>query len=167
MDIRYTISDLLEQLVASLMFFECNNPLPDFSTTWNKQCEHILLINCGDVYARMFLSGGEIRSWWDQQLSFTFDRQLSSALSWFKLWWGLMKGFSMSDNCFVDLCTQVKVYIGDASLSVSTQGKRTFCLTTVGIGPATFGLLVQCSANWATRSSRFPAWRFPALSQSW
>ena len=28
-------------------------------------------------------------------------------------------------------------------------------LTTVGIQPATFGLLVQCSTNWATRSSRF------------
>ncbi len=29
------------------------------------------------------------------------------------------------------------------------------CLTTVGIEPATFGLLVQCSTNSATKSSRF------------
>ena len=28
-------------------------------------------------------------------------------------------------------------------------------LTTVGIEPATFGILVQCSANWATRPSLF------------
>ena len=30
-----------------------------------------------------------------------------------------------------------------------------FCLTTMGIEPATFGILVQCSAIWPTRSSLF------------
>ena len=29
------------------------------------------------------------------------------------------------------------------------------CLATVGIEPTTFGILAQCSANWATRSGRF------------
>ena len=43
---------------------------------------------------------------------------------------------------FCGVCTQVKAYIGDASLSISTPGKRKFCLTTVGIEPVTFSLLV-------------------------
>ena len=29
------------------------------------------------------------------------------------------------------------------------------CMSTVGIEPTTFGILAQCSANWATRSGRF------------
>ena len=33
------------------------------------------------------------------------------------------------------------------------------CLATVGIEPATFGVLVQCSANWATWSGRFETCR--------
>ena len=35
------------------------------------------------------------------------------------------------------------------------QAVNKICLTTVGIEPATCGILAQCSANWATRSGRF------------
>ena len=57
--LEQTISDLLEQLVASL---SCSSTLlqddnnlfnPDLSTTWNKQCEHILLTSC-ETFTRAF-----------------------------------------------------------------------------------------------------------------
>ncbi len=40
-------------------------------------------------------------------------------------------------------------------LWVCIPGKLKNFLITVRVEPATFGLLVQCSTNWATRSSRF------------
>ena len=50
---------------------------------------------------------------------------------------------------------EIQIYIGDASLGISSPVKQNFSLNTVEIEPASFGLLVQCSANSATRSSRF------------
>ena len=40
------------------------------------------------------------------------------------------------------------------------------CLSTVGIEPTTFGILAQCSANWATRQLGSSMWYFGTESSS-
>ena len=54
------------------------------------------------------------------------------------------------------LCTQVNIMFSYVTLSVYPhRAGWKVSLATVGIEPATFGILVQCSANWATRPSLF------------
>ncbi len=55
------------------------------------------------------------------------------------------------------------LFFVDITVSVSTSGKLKNCLTAVGIEPATFRLLLQCSANRTTKSSRFECVIFRSL----
>ena len=47
------------------------------------------------------------------------------------------------------LLTIRTLYVGDTSLSMSIQGSRKFCLTIVGIEPATFGSLARVFGKFA------------------
>ena len=57
--------------------------------------------------------------------------------------------------CVLMLCTQVNMMFLMIVLSVHPHRESwKVCLTTVGIEPATFEILVQCSVNWGTKSVR-------------
>ena len=65
------------------------------------------------------------------------------------IWKALIKIFSV-----LVLCTQVNMMFVMFILWVYIHTGQAWkiCLATVGIEPTTFGILAQCSANWATRS---------------
>jgi hypothetical protein len=82
-----TMSDLLEQLVASLLTSSAllqddNNFVPDLSTTGNKQCEQILLISCEIFTIRPFrqsLNRVSLSNMW-RTMQYLFSVEI---LSWF------------------------------------------------------------------------------------